>query len=86
MIYRMRPSRNPRSRRIAAVITTLGVQLGDVTFPTTATGYRRLLAWARSFGILNHAAVEGTGSYGAALANGFCLVQASDAGTPLCHL
>jgi transposase len=52
---------------VAAVITTLGVQLGDATFPTTATGYRRLLAWARSFGILHRAGVEGTGSYGAAL-------------------
>jgi len=30
-------------------------------------GYHQLLAWARSFGTLRRAGVEGTGSYGAAL-------------------
>ncbi|MEV4136944.1 transposase [Dactylosporangium sp. NPDC049742] len=43
------------------------MKVGDATFPTTATGYRRLLAWTRGFGILDRAGVEGTGSYGAAL-------------------
>jgi transposase len=52
---------------VAALITTLGVQLADATFPTTTAGYRQLLAWARSFGVLHRAGVEGTGSYGAAL-------------------
>jgi transposase len=52
---------------VAALITTLGVQLADATFPTTTAGYRRLLTWARSFGALRCAGVEGTGSYGAAL-------------------
>jgi transposase len=52
---------------VAALITTLGVQLADATFPTTAVGYRQLLAWARTFGALHCAGVEGTGSYGAAL-------------------
>ncbi|WP_246041279.1 IS110 family transposase [Streptomyces cadmiisoli] len=32
------------------------------------TGYRQLLSWARSFGVLHRAGVECTGSYGAALA------------------
>jgi transposase len=52
---------------VAALITTLGVQLADATFPTTTAGYRQLLAWARTFGVLRRAGVEGTGSYGAAL-------------------
>ena len=37
---------------VAAVVTTLGAQLADATFPTTAAGYRQLLAWARGFGVL----------------------------------
>ncbi len=52
---------------VAAVVTTLGGQLADATFPATDAGYRQLLAWARSFGVLARAGVEGTGSYGAAL-------------------
>ena len=36
-------------------------------FPTTTAGYRELLGWARNFGVLCRAGVEGTGSYGAAL-------------------
>jgi transposase len=53
---------------VAAVVTTMGVLLASKTFPTTCTGYRQLLAWARSFGTLRRAGVECTGSYGAALA------------------
>jgi transposase len=53
---------------VAAVVTTLGVMLASATFPTTAAGYRRLLAWARGFGPLGRAGVECTGSYGKALA------------------
>jgi transposase len=52
---------------VAAVITVLGVLLGSAEFATTSAGYRRLLAWARGFGGLHRAGVEGTGSYGAAL-------------------
>jgi transposase len=52
---------------VAAVVTTLGAQLADATFPTTTVGYRQLLTWARSFGVLHRAGVEGTGSYGVAL-------------------
>jgi hypothetical protein len=36
--------------------------------PTTAAGYRALLRWLRSFGPLSAVGVEGTGSYGSALA------------------
>ena len=53
---------------VAAVLTTLGVLLATCTFPTTAVGYRQLLAWARGFGAVHRAGVECAGSYGAALA------------------
>ena len=49
------------------MLTVTGVLLADAAFPTTATGYRQLVDWARSFGTLRRAGVEGTGSYGAAL-------------------
>ena len=49
------------------VVTALGAQVADATFPTTSAGYRRLLAWARGFGVVERAGVEGTGSYGVAL-------------------
>ena len=52
---------------VAAVITAVGGPVADATFPATAAGYRKLLAWARSFGVVNRAGVEGTGCYGAAL-------------------
>jgi transposase len=52
---------------VAALITSLGVRLADATFATTAAGYRQLPGWARSFGVLHRAGVEGTGCYGAAL-------------------
>ncbi|GAA4386375.1 IS110 family transposase [Ornithinibacter aureus] len=56
-----------KDAHVAAVLTTLGVLLATSTFPTTAAGYRELLAWARGFGPLHRAGVECTGSYGAAL-------------------
>ena len=52
---------------VASVVTVLGAQIADATFPTTAAGYRQLLAWARGFGVLHRAGVEGTGCYGASL-------------------
>lgn len=51
----------------AAVITVLGKLLGSKPFPATAAGYRELVNWGRTFGILQRAGVECTGSYGAAL-------------------
>lgn len=53
---------------VAAVTTAMGVLLASKAFPTTAAGYRKLLAWAQTFGTLRRAGVECTGSYGAALA------------------
>ncbi|RPK32543.1 IS110 family transposase [Streptomyces sp. ADI93-02] len=51
----------------AAVITTLGAPLAHQEFPATTVGYRQLIFWARSFGVVRRAGVERTGSYGAAL-------------------
>lgn len=52
---------------VAAVMTTLGLLLGSASFPATAAGYRDLITWARSWGGVLRAGVEGTGSYGAGL-------------------
>jgi len=46
----------------------LGRRLDTVIVPTTPSGYRGLLAWARGLGELDAWGVEGTGAYGAALA------------------
>jgi len=52
----------------AAVLDHLGRPLGDREFPTTPSGYRALLDWVGSHGKLERVGVEGTGTYGAALA------------------
>ena len=51
----------------AAVVDEVGRQLADREFPTTPRGYRALLVWLASFGMLMRVGVEGTGAYGAAL-------------------
>ncbi len=53
---------------VAAALSSTGGVLGTQSFPTTLAGYRQLLAWLRTFGSLDWVGVEGTGSYGAALA------------------
>ncbi|MBX9392898.1 IS110 family transposase [Streptomyces sp. TRM72054] len=52
---------------VAAVLCPLGQILGTKSFPATAVGYRRLLAWARKLGTVRRAGVEGTGTFGAGL-------------------
>lgn len=52
----------------AAVLDTAGRVLGTEQFVTTAAGYRSLLAWMRGHGTLLKVGVEGTGVYGAGLA------------------
>lgn len=52
---------------VAVVVDQIGRVQGTETFPATATGYRKLLAWMRSFGDLVTVGVEGTGAYGAGL-------------------
>jgi hypothetical protein len=53
---------------VAAAVDQVGGVLGTASFPTTPAGYRRLLTWLRSHGQIAAVGVEGTGSYGAALA------------------
>jgi len=53
---------------VAAALDQLGRVLGTESFPTTPAGYRRLLAWLRRHGRVDKVGVEGTGSYGSALA------------------
>ncbi|TLS46136.1 IS110 family transposase [Streptomyces montanus] len=52
---------------VAAVLTVLGALLATRSFPATLAGYRDLLAWTRTFGVVHRAGVEGTGSYGISL-------------------
>jgi transposase len=52
---------------VAAVLSPLGKVLGTESFPATASGYRRLLAWAGKLGTVRRAGVEGTGTFGAGL-------------------
>lgn len=48
-----------------AAITDTGQPLGDAEFRTNPTGYYVAMTWARSFGEVFIAGVEGTSSYGA---------------------
>lgn len=57
-----------RDIHVAAALDQVGGMLGTATFPTTSAGYRQLLGWLSSFGEVGKVGVEGTGSYGAALA------------------
>jgi transposase len=52
----------------APVVDQTGRVLGDQEFPSTAAGYRALLAWLCTFGRLVKVDMEGTGRYGAGLA------------------
>lgn len=51
----------------AAVIDSNGARLGDRQFPATGPGYRALLEFVVSFGMIVRVGIEGTGSYGAGL-------------------
>jgi len=53
---------------VAAAVNSLGALLGVAAFPTTIAGYRDLLTWLQGWGPVAAVGVEGTGSYGAALA------------------
>ena len=48
-----------------AALAENGQPVGDAEFPTNPTGYYVAIAWARSFGEVLIAGVEGTSSYGA---------------------
>ena len=53
---------------VAVAVDHLGRRLGELSVPTTAKGYGRLLCWAECFGPVRCAGVEGTSSYGVGLA------------------
>jgi transposase len=57
-----------RDIHVVAALDQIGGLLGTATFATTQAGYRALLAWLCGFGPVAAVGVEGTGSYGAALA------------------
>jgi transposase len=53
---------------VAVAIDHLGRRLGESSVPTTAKGYEGILCWAKSFGPVRCAGIEGTSSYGAGFA------------------
>jgi transposase len=53
---------------VGVIIDGCGKMLGVLSIETNITGYHQLLKWARSFGNVKRAGVEGTGTYGAGLA------------------
>ena len=53
---------------VAVAVDHLGRRLGELSVPTTAKGYERLLCWGEGFGSVRCAGIEGTSSYGAGLA------------------
>ena len=57
-----------KATHVAAVVDELGRILGTESFPAAPAGYRSLLRWLRSFGVVARVGVEGTGAYGAGLA------------------
>lgn len=55
-------------KHIGVLIDSVGKFLGHLSIEANSTGYRQVLKWARAFGDLQRAGVEGTGTYGAGLA------------------
>lgn len=52
---------------VGVVIDAIGRVKGTLSIETNPSGYEKLLIWAQSFGRLDRAGIEGTGSYGAGL-------------------
>jgi transposase len=52
---------------VAAVADERDRVLATASFATTRQGYRQMLAWMRSFGVVRRVGIESTGSYGAGL-------------------
>lgn len=52
---------------VGVIIDHNGKMLDVLSVETNITGYRQMLKWAESFGNLQRAGVEGTGTYGAGL-------------------
>ncbi len=56
---------------VGVIVDSNGKMLGTLFVDTNITGYRKMLRWAESFGSLQRAGIEGTGTYGAGLAKYF---------------
>lgn len=52
---------------VAVALDQLGRRLDEITIPASREGYRQLLDWAVTLGIIDQFGIEGTGSYGAGL-------------------
>jgi transposase len=52
---------------VAAVVDDHDRLLGSQSFATTRHGYKQMLAWMRSFGLVRRVGIEATGTYGAGL-------------------
>ena len=52
---------------VAAIVDEQDRIIGTRSLATTRQGYRQMLAWMRSFGVLQRIGIESTGSYGAGL-------------------
>jgi transposase len=57
-----------KDTHVGVALDGLGRFQGTLSVPANLAGYKRLLEWAGGFGHLEHAGVEGTGSFGAGLA------------------
>jgi transposase len=55
-------------QHVAVLVDAVGRVAGSRSVATNTAGYKELLEWASSIGQLTRAGVEGTGTYGAALA------------------
>lgn len=58
---------------VAVAIDHLGRRLGDLSIPTSPSGYDQFVIWASSLGEIFVVAIEGTGSYG----HGLCTLLRS---------
>ena len=55
------------ARHCAAVLDVSGRLLGTEEFEASVRGYRALLGWVRTFGLIESAGIEGTAAYGVGL-------------------
>jgi transposase len=56
-----------KDTHVAVALDWLGRPQGTLSVPANPAGYKRLVQWANGFGRVEHAGVEGTGSFGAGL-------------------
>jgi transposase len=56
-----------KDTHVGVALDGLGRFQGTLSVPANLSGYKQLVQWASEFGHLEHAGVEGTGSFGAGL-------------------